>query len=163
MKPSHQYPNFSQLRSTKLVALFLMCTLTMLVSAKCSQQDEVSPDTLLKVTLKQGESYQVKANDAVYTITHNSVKIKFAENVDGYVYMRGDINLTVNSNPVQITAVGNYNSKGERKSDNLTHLKETLGTADVGSITIGIANFYPLTSDASADHEFAIDLLIQQK
>ena len=149
------------------MALWVMSTLVVLINATCSHPSEVAPDGLLRVTLKPGESHQVNASDTIYTITYNTTKIKFAEGLgEGnilYVYMLGDVKLAVNQDSVQIRAEGHYDSKGGRQSSSWTHLKDTQGTADIGSLTIGVANFYPVVDDPFLSEGLAIDLLIQQK
>ena len=149
------------------MALWVMSTLVVLINATCSHPSEVAPDGLLRVTLKPGESHQVLDNDTVYTIKYKATKINFSEGLgEGsmfYVYMLGDVKLAINGDSVQIRAEGHYDNKGGRQSSSWTHLKDTQGTADVGSLTIGIANFYPVVDAPFLSEGFAIDLLIQQK
>ena len=142
-----------------------MCMLALVINARCSQQNEVSPDSIIKVTLKPGESYQSKINDVVYKIGYKDIQLNFSEGLgeDGtmYFYRRGKVGLSVNSDSVRVLAEATYDNKGGRKSRDWTYLKDSEGTEVVGSIAIGIANFYPVSSDLSVDNGFAIDLLIQ--
>lgn len=78
-----------------------------------------------------------------------------------YYYRLGKVNLSVNGDSTSVLAESHYDNKGSRSPRDWTYLKDLQRTKAVGSMAIGVANFYPVSSDLSMDNSFAIDLLIQ--
>lgn len=165
MKPSRQFPGLSKGKATRIACLFALSTLVFFINAKCSQPNEPIPDNFLKATLKPGEVYRTKVNDVIYNISYSDTQIKFSEGVVeagvAHQYRLGEVKLVVNNEPIQVRAEAHYDNKGGRQPRTWTYLRDSQGTATIGQLTIGVANFYPVSDDLSSSNGYAIDLLIQ--
>lgn len=167
----------SNTETMKPATLIFLSAIVLTSAIRCTSQSEPLPDRLQKVnnelssdgsgrvTLKPGESHQVKVDGTTYTIVYDKVKVEFSEGVgEGEImhsYLRGEAKLVVNNDHISLRAEGHYDSGGGRQLRTWTYLKESESTRTVGKIALGVANVYPVSSDLSTTNGYVIDLLIQ--
>lgn len=153
----------------KRMTLLLLSMTVLLTNVQCTSQSESVPtvDGSPKLTLKPGESQQVKIDGVTYKIVYTNLKVNFSEGVvegsTNHIYRLGEVKLVVNEDSVSLRAEGHYDDKGGRQANTWTYLKDSQATANTGAIIIGVANFYPVASDLSTGDGYVIDLLIQSK
>lgn len=149
----------------KLTAILFLCSIVFAANIGCSQRSEPAPNSIQRVTLRPGETQQVKINDSIYTISYLSFKTEFSEGVHhgevGNFYIRGKATISINKDSYSLTAIGYYDSDGKLKPQDWSMLKDRNYTLTIKSIEIGIANVYPDPEDTSTNPEYKIELLIQ--
>ncbi|MBC8151649.1 MAG: hypothetical protein H7Z72_01930 [Bacteroidetes bacterium] len=151
----------------KSVMLMFSSLLVLVFMTGCNQQTEPTPDTSQQLTLRPGQTRQVKVNDATYTITYDRTDVEFKEGVgEGNTvnfYVRGQIKLVINNEPVSLRGSGSYNDKGVRRSTPWTYMKDSELTQTFGGITLGATKMYPASNDPSINANYTIELLIQRQ